>query len=255
MEGKQFSTSRNVVIYVGDFLDRYDPDALRYFLTAGGPETQDTDFTWAEFVRRNNDELVANWGNLVNRALTSAFKNFGTVPQPGSLTGEDEAVIAEIEAGFVSVGDQIEQARFKAGLAEAMRLASRVNQYLSEQAPWAVIKTDSERAGTILYVALRCIDHLRVQFAPFLPFSSQVLHELLGHDGFLAGPLELREVEEEGTSHTVLTGDYASWTGSWAPGDLPVGQALREPRPLFKKLDADAVVKEEVARMERAALA
>jgi len=256
MEGKQFSTSRNVVIYVGDFLDRYDPDALRYFLTAGGPENQDTDFTWAEFVRRNNDELVANWGNLVNRALTSTFKNFGSVPAPGRLTTEDEAVIAEIEAGFASVGDQLERARFKAGLAEAMRLASRVNQYLSEQAPWAVIKTDTERAGTILYVALRCIDQLRVLFAPFLPFSSQVLHELLGHDGYLAGPLELREVEEEGgTTHTVLTGDYASWTGSWAPGELPVGQALREPRPLFKKLDADAVVKEEVARMERAALA
>ena len=179
-----------------------------------------------------------------------------TTSTPGRLTTEDEAVIAEIEAGFASVGDQLERARFKAGLAEAMRLASRVNQYLSEQAPWAVIKTDTERAGTILYVALRCIDQLRVLFAPFLPFSSQVLHELLGHDGYLAGPLELREVEEEGgTTHTVLTGDYASWTGSWAPGELPVGQALREPRPLFKKLDADAVVKEEVARMERAALA
>ena len=254
MEGKQFSTSRDVVIYVGDFLDRYDPDALRYFLTAGGPETQDTDFTWVEFVRRNNDELVANWGNLVNRALTSTFKNFGDVPAPGSLTAEDEAVIGEIEAGFASVGDQIERARFKAGLAEAMRLASRVNQYLSEQAPWAVIKTDTERAGTILYTALRCIDHLRVLFAPFLPFSSQVLHELLGHDGYLAGPLVLREVEGEGgTPHTVLTGDYASWIGSWAPGDLPVGQVLREPRPLFKKLDSDAVVAEEVARMERAA--
>ena len=254
MEGKQFSTSRDVVIYVGDFLDRYDPDALRYFLTAGGPETQDTDFTWVEFVRRNNDELVANWGNLVNRALTSTFKNFGAVPAPGSLTAEDEAVIGEIESGFASVGDQIERARFKAGLAEAMRLASRVNQYLSEQAPWAVIKTDTERAGTILYTALRCIDHLRVLFAPFLPFSSQVLHELLGHDGYLAGPLVLREVEGEGgTPHTVLTGDYASWIGSWAPGDLPVGQVLREPRPLFKKLDSDAVVAEEVARMERAA--
>ena len=255
MEGKQFSTSRNVVIYVGDFLDRYDPDALRYFLTAGGPETQDTDFTWAEFVRRNNDELVANWGNLVNRTLTNTFKNFGAVPAPGSLTVEDATVIAEIETGFASVGDQIERARFKAGLAEAMRLASRVNQYLSEQAPWAVIKTDVDRAGTILYVALRCIDNLRVLFAPFLPFSSQALHELLGHDGYLAGPLELQEVEEEGgTSHTVLTGDYASWTGSWAPCELPVGQALREPRPLFRKLDA-AVVEEEVARMKGAALA
>ena len=101
----------------------------------------------SEFVRRNNDELVANWGNLVNRALASTFKNFGVVPAPGVLTAEDDAVIAEIEAGFASVGDQIERARFKAGLAEAMRLATRVNQYLSDQAPWAVIKTDTRAGG------------------------------------------------------------------------------------------------------------
>ena len=98
MEGRQFSTSRGVVIHVGDFLSRYDPDPLRYFLTAGGPETQDTDFTWAEFVRRNNDELFANWGNLVNRALTSAYQNFGAVPEPGELRDGDAAVIAAVEA-------------------------------------------------------------------------------------------------------------------------------------------------------------
>ena len=256
MEGKQFSTSRNVVILVGDFLDRYDADSLRYFLTAGGPESQDTDFTWAEFVRRNNDELVANWGNLVHRTLTSAYRNFGAVPVPGSLTSEDEAVLREVEAGFLSVGEQVERARFKAGLAEAMRVASRVNQYLSEQAPWAVIKADRERAGTIHYVALCCINHLCVLFAPFLPFSSQTLHELLGHDGYLAGPLELRDVREEGgATHTVLTGEYASWTGSWAPAELTVGQVLQEPSALFKKLDATTVITEELARMERAALA
>ena len=85
MEGRQFSTSRGVVIHVGDFLSRYDPDPLRYFLTAAGPETQDTDFTWSEFVRRNNDELVANWGNLVNRTLANVHKNFGAVPEPGEL--------------------------------------------------------------------------------------------------------------------------------------------------------------------------
>ena len=88
MEGKQFSTSRQYSIYVRDFLDRYDPDPLRYYLVAAGPETQDTDFTWAEFVRRNNDELLANWGNLVNRTLTNAHRNFGAVPQPGELTDD-----------------------------------------------------------------------------------------------------------------------------------------------------------------------
>jgi methionyl-tRNA synthetase len=119
-----------------------------------------------------------------------------------------------------------------------------------------VIKDDRERAGTILYVALRCVDNLKTLFAPFLPFSSQALHELLGHDGHLAGPLLLEEVmEADGAHHTVLTGDYASWCGRWQAGELPAGQALVEPRPLFRKLDPDAVVAEELARMERSASA
>lgn len=256
MEGKQFSTSRNVVIHVGDFLDRYAPDSLRYFLTAAGPETQDTDFTWSEFVRRNNDELVATWGNLVNRTLQSAYKNFGCVPEAGPLTPDDESVLADVAGGFATVGAQIERARFKAGLVEAMHLATRVNQYVSEQAPWAVIKDDRERAATILNVALRCIDDLKVMFAPFLPFSSQALHEMLGHEGWLAGPLELREVEEEdGSTHTVLTGDYDTWVGRWETTTLPAGRELREPHQLFAKLDPDTVVAAELERMQRAAAA
>ncbi len=256
MEGKQFSTSRNVVIYVGDFLDRYAADSLRFFLTAAGPETQDSDFTWSEFVRRNNDELVANWGNLVNRTLTSAFRNFGVVPTPGSLNAEDGAVLEAVDGGFEAVGAQIERARFKAALAEVMQLASRVNQYISDQEPWAVIKDDRERAATILYVALRCVDNLKVLFAPFLPFSSQALHEFLGYEGYLSGPLLLEEVEEsDGGRHTVLTGDYASWCGRWQAGEIPVGQALLEPQPLFRKLDPETVIAEELARMERSASA
>src|SRR5207253_1354073 len=192
MEGKQFSASRGVGIYVRDFLRRYDPDPLRYYLTAAGPETQDTDFTWAEFVRRNNDELLANWGNLVNRTLTNAYRNFGSVPVPGELTDADRAVLDGVAAGFESVGGLIEQERFRNALAEAMRVSSLANQYISDQAPWAVIKSDRERAGTILYVALQCVDNLKILFTPFVPFSSQALHELLGYDGWLAGPLELR---------------------------------------------------------------
>jgi methionyl-tRNA synthetase len=253
MEGKQFSVSRGVAIDVGDFLSRYDPDPLRYFLTAAGPETQDTDFTWSEFVRRNNDELVANWGNLVNRTLTSAHRTFGAVPEPGELEDEDRRLLEEIDSGFDTVGEAIEAARFKAALAEAMRLASLVNQYTSEQAPWALIETNRERAGTVLYVSLRAIDSLKTMFTPFLPFSSQTLHELLGYEGTIAGPLELREVGEEGDEHEVLTGDYDSWEGSWAPSELPAGRALPKPRPLFKKLDAETVVAEELARMEKRA--
>jgi methionyl-tRNA synthetase len=253
MEGKQFSVSRGVAIEVRDFLSRYDPDPLRYFLTAAGPETQDTDFTWSEFARRNNDELVANWGNLVNRTLTSAHKNFGAVPEPGELHDADRALLEAVEAGFEIVGELIAAARFKAALGEAMRIASLVNQYTSEQAPWALIKTDRERAGTVLYVALRSIDNLKTQFTPFLPFSSQRLHELLGYEGQIAGPLEFRVVEEEGDSHEVLTGDYGSWEGAWSRSELPPGQALSAPEPLFKKLDAEKVVADELARMQQTA--
>jgi methionyl-tRNA synthetase len=254
MEGRKFSSSRGVVIYVHDFLSRYDPDPLRYFLTAAGPETQDTDFTWSEFVRRNNDELVANWGNLVNRTLTNVHRNFGEVPDPGPLTDADRAAVDDVERGFQTVGELIEAARFRAALGEAMRLASHVNQYASEQAPWALIKTDRERAGTVLYVMLRCVDSLKTLLTPFLPFTCQRLHELLGYDGNLAGPLEYRdEAEGDGSTHRVLTGDYASWIGRWEPSALAAGQQLQEPTPLFRKLDPDTVVAEELARMEQAA--
>jgi methionyl-tRNA synthetase len=236
--GKQFSTSRGHSIFVRDFLDRYDADALRYYLVAASPETQDTDFTWAEFVRRNNDELVANWGNLVNRTVTNAHRTFGAVPEPGELNELDRGVLATIDAGFDTVGEQIERGRFRAALGEAMRLSSEVNQYVSETAPWALVKTDRDRAATVLYVALRAVDSLKVIFTPFLPHSSQALHELLGYDGWLAGPLEFRAVtEERGATHEVLTGDYSSWVGSWSPSELPPGQELSEPKPLFRKLD------------------
>ncbi len=255
MEGRKFSSSRNVVIYVQDFLSRYDPDSLRYFLTAAGPESQDTDFTWAEFVRRNNDELVATWGNLVNRTLTNAHRNFGAVPEPGELRDADRDVVAAVERGFADVGDHIEGASFKAALRAALRHAARANQYTSEQAPWTTIKTDPERAATVLYVALRCVDSLKTLLTPFLPFSSQRLHELLGYEGWIAGPLEFRTEVEPGGTHEVLTGDYENWVGRWAPSELEPGQKLAEPVPLFRKLDVDAVVADELERMERAAAA
>ena len=255
MEGKKFSASRGVQILVRDFLSRYDADALRYFLTIAGPETQDTDFTWAEFVRRNNDELVATWGNLVNRTLQSAFKNFGAVPEPGELTEEDETLLREVAAGFDTVGGLIETTRFKSALQEAMRIAGLGNQYVAEQEPWAKLGSDRERAGTILYVALRAIDGLKILFTPFLPFSCQRLHEMLGYDDLIAGPLEFREVDENGERHVVLTGDYERWAGSWSPSALAAGRALREPRPLFVKLDPERVVAEELARMEAATTA
>ncbi len=255
MEGKKFAASRGVGIYVHDFLERYEADALRYYLSIAGPETQDTDFTWSEFVRRTNGELVGTWGNLVNRTLQSAYKNFGRVPEPGQLTDADEALLGEIAAGFEVVGGLIEQARFKQALQEVMRLAGLANQYVSEQEPWAALKSDPARGGTILYVALRAVDSLKILLAPYLPTSSQQLHELLGHDGWLVGPLRFETVAEERSSHVVLTGDYAHAVGRWTPSMLPPGQELRVPQPLFAKLDEESVVADELARMEASAAA
>jgi methionyl-tRNA synthetase len=249
MEGKKASTSRNVAIWVADFLSRYDPDPLRYHLTAGGPETQDTDFTWDEFVRRNNDELLANWGNLVNRTLVNAHRHFGEVPRPGELTDADRRALDGVAAAFDEVGTLIEQVRFRAAVAAAMRASTLANQYVAEQAPWALIQTDRERAATVLYVALHCVDSIKTLLAPFLPFTSQVVHELLGYEGSLAGMLEFRtETDDDGSTHEVLTGDYASATGRWAPSELPPGQTLLEPRQLFRKLPPETV-DEELARL------
>jgi len=244
MEGRKASTSRNIAVWVGDFLTRYDPDPLRYYLTAAGPETQDSDFTWDEFVRRNNDELLANWGNLVNRTLVNAHRTFGVVPTPGELAEADRRVLDAVTAGFDAVGGLIEQVRFKAALAEAMRISSLANQYVADQEPWTLVKTDRERAATVLYVALQCVDSLKTLLAPFLPFTSQVVHELLGHDGVLAGVPEIRSLED----HNILTGDYASWVGTWAPGELEAGRRLREPMPLFRKLPPETAA-EELARL------
>ncbi|HXR11837.1 MAG TPA: hypothetical protein VN770_06050 [Gaiellaceae bacterium] len=193
--------------------------------------------------------MLANWGNLVNRTLVNAHRHFGAVPQPGPLTEADTKVLAAVEGAFERVGELIEGVRFKAALDEAMRASAAVNQYLAEQAPWALVKTDLERAATVLYVALRSVDSLKTLFAPFLPFTSQQVHELLGYDGWLAGPLEIvRYTEGDGSEHDVLTGDYAGWVGAWAPSELPPGQPLREPKPLFRKLPPETAA-EELARL------
>jgi methionyl-tRNA synthetase len=248
MEGRKFSSSRRVVIYVRDFLSRYDADALRYYLTVAGPETQDTDFTWAEFVRRNNDELVGTWGNLVHRTLVNAHRNFGGVPPAGDQTARDRELRDRVRDGFNKVGAHLEAARFKAALQEAMALAHAVNQYLGEQEPWQVIKSDRDRAGTVLNVAVQCVNDLRVLFTPFLPFSSQRLHELLGHEGVLAPQPETAELEEAGGRlHRVLRGDYDQ-SDRWYSTDLPAGRELPPPVALFKKLD-EKVVEEELARL------
>ncbi|HYM97086.1 MAG TPA: methionine--tRNA ligase, partial [Candidatus Sulfotelmatobacter sp.] len=242
MEGKRLSTSRGHVIYVRDVLDRYDADSLRYYLMIAGPENQDTDFTWSEFVRRNNDELVATWGNLVHRTLVNAHRNFGAVPEPQALGEADEALIKEVEEGLDHVALHLSQARFQVALKHAMAMAAKVNVYLGTEQPWHTIKTDRGRAGTVLYVALRCVDNLKTMLTPFLPFSSQRLHEMLGYDDVIAPQPYVREHSEDGSTHAVLSGDYPD-QDMWRPSALEPGRALRTPQALFKRLDE--IVEEE----------
>ena len=158
MEGKKFSSSRSVVIYVRDMLARYDADALRYYLAVAGPENQDTDFTWEQFVRRNNDELVAGWGNLVNRTISMTAKNIGTIPPAGELTAEDHALLETSRSAFASVGELIGRSRQKAAIGEAMRVVADANKYLSDMAPWKLKNEDPDRMATVLHVALQVID-------------------------------------------------------------------------------------------------
>lgn len=249
MEGAKFSSSRRVVIYVRDFLERYDADALRYFIAVAGPENQDTDFTWSEFLRRNNDELVAGWGNLVNRSVSMAAKNFGQVPPAGELTSADQALLDSARKAFGVVGGLIERHRQKQAIGEAMRVVGEANKYLSAQAPWKLKDTDRARMGAILHVALQVVSDCNTLLAPFLPHAAQRIHEQLGGTGTHAPMPEIREVEDldGGPSYPVLTGDYRGVT-RWESVPLPVGRRLDPPKPIFRKLDP-SIVDEELARL------
>jgi methionyl-tRNA synthetase len=249
LEGKKISGSRNWAVWGLDFLSRYDPDPLRYYLTVNMPETKDTDWDWEDFVRRNNDELVATWGNLANRVLSFAFKNWeGRVPEPGELRPEDHQILESIEAGFQSVAEPLEAVHLRAALGEALRLAAEVNKYLDQAAPWFEIKSDKSVAAKTIYTALRAIDSLKVLFAPFIPFSSERLHHYLGYDAPLFGSQFTETVDDELGSHTVLRYQPAAAERQWQPSQLPPGQALRQPAPLFKKLEP-SVAAEERARL------
>jgi methionyl-tRNA synthetase len=248
MEGRKFSSSRQVVIYVKDFLARYDVDALRYYVAVAGPENHDTDFTWSEFVRRNNDELVATWGNLVNRSVSFAAKNIGAVPSAGDLTDADRALLATTSAAFGSVGEHLARSRFKAAVNDAMRAVGEANKYFSEQAPWKLRTEDPERMKTVLHVTLQAVADAKTLLTPFLPRSSQAVHEMLGGTGDWSGMPRIERVDEDGgPSYPVITGDYDS-TFRWESRPVAPGTPLAVPAPLFTKLD-QSVVDEEIARL------
>jgi len=249
MEGRKFSSSRSVVIYVRDFLSRYDVDALRYYVAVAGPESQDTDFTWSEFVRRNNDELVANWGNLVNRTVSFAARNIGEIPAAGALTPTDQALLDRSRAAFASVGESLGRCRFKAASTEVMRTLAEANKYLSDEAPWKLRESDPERMRTICHVALQLVDDGKTLLTPFLPRSSQQVFEMLGGNGTWSGMPRIDEVAEYGDpAYPVVTGDYAAAAARWESAPIRPGTPLAPPSPLFAKLDP-AVVDEELDRL------
>lgn len=249
LEGKKISGSRNWAVWGNDFLSRYDPDPLRYYLTANMPETRDTDWDWQDFYQRNNNELVATWGNLANRVLSFAFKHWdGRVPDPGELRAVDQELLEKVKLGFQTVSEHLEAVRLRSALLEAMNLASEVNKYLDVTGPWFEIKTDKEAAGKSIFTALRAIDTLKVLFAPFLPFSSEKLHEYLGYSQPLFGEQKTELLTDELGEHRVLLYDSTRAAGEWKLSELPAAQTLQQPLPLFKKLE-EKIVAEERARL------
>ena len=261
LEGKKISGSGNWGVWGRDALTRYDPDALRYYLTVNMPENKDSDWDWAEFVARNNNELVATWGNLANRVLSFAYKHWdGHVPSFEGTDGQlpvptrdiDEQLLEKIENGFNTVGSELEAVRLRAAIGEAMKLATAVNQYLDQNAPWSAIKTDKGEAARTIYTALKAIDSLKVLFAPFLPFTSERLHGFFGYETSLFGEQYTEDVTDSLGTHKVLRyregGDTQSVSSYWIPSELRPGAKLNQPGPLFKKLE-ESVIEEERARL------
>ena len=258
MEGKKFSSSHGIVIYVRDMLSRYQADALRYFISAAGPESSDADFTWAEFVRRTNGELVAGWGNLVNRTASMIHKKFGEIPAPGELQEIDRALLDAIAAGFDEVGDLIRHHRQKAALAAAMRLVGEANKYVADTEPFKLkAPEERERLATVLWTLAQAVADLNLMLSPFLPHAANDVDRVMGGSGEIAPMPYIKEVEEldpevlpadfEGrTGYPVITGDYTN-VPTWERHDIVVGTPIEKPTPVFQKLD-EAIVEEELAR-------
>ena len=261
MEGKKFSSSHGIVIYVRDFLERYQADALRYFICAAGPETADADFTWAEFVRRTNGELVAGWGNLVNRTATMIHKRFGRIPEPGEPEAIDIALLDSIEAGFSEVGDLIARHRQKAALAEAMRLVGEANKYIADTEPFKLKGEEGgpawQRLATILHTLAQAVADLNLMLSPFLPHAANDVDRAMGGRGAIAPMPELREARELDprvlpeafagrSSYPIITGDYTT-APAWGRHEVVIGTPVAKPAPVFVKLD-EAIVDEELAR-------
>ena len=256
VEGQKFSSSRGVVIYVRDMLARYQPDAFRYYVAAAGPESQDVDFTWDSFLRRTNDELVAGWGNLVNRTASMVHKNFGQIPTPGELADVDRGVLKATGEAFGTVGGLIESNRQRAAIAEAMRVVGDVNRYVSETEPWK-LKTDPDRLATVLHTVTQAVSDCNTLLSPFLPHSSQQVHETLGGTGtFAPQPVidEVTDLDDDSRQYPVIRGGHDGGYDfpSWETRPVVPGAEIAKPTPVFTKLD-DSIVEEELERLREKA--
>ena len=227
LEGNKISTSKNYAVWLNEYLDELPnrQDELRYVLTANAPETKDNDFTWADFQARCNNELVAVYGNFVNRALQLTQKYYdGIVPECGELTETDKVTLAE----FASVKDNVEKLiegfKFREAQKEAMNLARIGNKYIADEEPWKVIKTDPERVKTIIYISLQLTANLAIAFEPFLPFSSAKLREMICMDELI-------------------------WEDLGKTNLLPAGKQLGKPSLLFSKIE-DETIKFQTDKLE-----
>ena len=250
MEGKKFSSSKGVVIYVRDVLERYQADALRYFISAAGPENQDADFTWSEFVSRTNNELVAGWGNLVNRTAAMIAKNVGEIPAAGEFTDADNALLTKVTEGFDTVGTLIRTHRQRAAISEIMHLVGEANAYVSATEPFK-LKAEEERPRllTILHVLAQVVTDLNTMLAPFLPFSANEVEKVLGSTLEVAPMPRIEEVDDLDAdgSYPIITGDYTN-VPAWGHRPVTVGAPVAKPKPIFRKLDP-SIIEEELERL------
>jgi methionyl-tRNA synthetase len=225
LKGEQFSKSRSVAVWVPDILKRFDPDAVRYYLSINMPENKDSNWLWNDFVAKNNDELVGTYGNFVHRVVTFTYKNFGSIPEKGELKDIDQEALRKIEETYEEVGDCIEHCRFKKGLRAAMNLAQFGNFYFDQNQPWHVIKEDKERCASVLHICLKIVQALAVFTAPYLPFSSNTIWKTLGN-----------------------TGSITSWED--ALSELKPGTPLEKPKPLFKKLALEEIIEDPFSSLD-----
>ena len=241
MGGQKFSKSLGVSLDVLDLVAKYGADPVRYYLTSIMPETKDSDWSWSDFVQRNNSELLAKWGNLVQRTLSQIWKNFDQrIPEPGELTDADKALIAQSEAAFDSIGAALSAVHLRDALNGAIELATATNQYLDREAPWKTIKQDKARAGTQLYVAARVIDSLSLLLSPFIPTTCEAVHRQLGYQEPLYGEQYIEQVGADDDRHDVLRYNAAPARGEWKPSTLQPGQALGgEPKGLVAKIEIE----------------